>query len=347
MHALHQGESKILRSPGDRRLHSAFAMTTHERRGRTEWNLDTLRTHLQGVVDLEFWTIPYYLTAMYSIKDPSEDAYQLLQSIVYQEMLHAQLACNLANAFGYSPTFTAPAYVGKHIPHLRFSLDEPNPTRTFHPYSAELGPLDVQRINAMCLIEYPEWSTERTPDVRPNREEYGSIGEFYAAVRTGVAALRESIRGRTRQVDHFQFYYAGFTQPTITRDGPEGYPQAVTLMDVITTQGEGQAQGDADVPPAFRNTADGFHEAWPHFRKFSTIRSAGRLPETWTGDATPPEGSPGHRAQQRLIRDFAEFLRVLDAMFSGRPVGAFGPLMAKLGGDILTCWQNGAIPRFS
>jgi hypothetical protein len=68
--------------------------------GRPEWDLNALWSHLQGVTDLELWTIPFYLTAMYSIKDPSQDAYQLIQSIVYQEMLHAQLACNIANAYG-------------------------------------------------------------------------------------------------------------------------------------------------------------------------------------------------------------------------------------------------------
>jgi hypothetical protein len=311
------------------------------------WTLDSLWSHLQGVVDLELWTIPYYLTAMYSIQDPSSDAYQLIQSIVYQEMLHAQLACNIANAYGYSPLFTPPVYAGHDVPHLRFSLDTPNPTQTFRPYSAELGPLDVRRINTMCLIEYPEWDTERTPDLRPRREEYGSIGEFYAAVRAGMTELRDDVRGGIRQVDQFRFYYAGFSQPTITRDGYDGYQQAMTLTDVITDQGEGQTQGDADVPAAYRNTADGLAESWPHFRKFMSIRAQSSLPETFDGDVEPPPGSPGEAAQQRLIRDFAVFLQTLEALFRGERPANFGPLMAKLGGDILTCWQNGAIPRFS
>ena len=310
------------------------------------WTLDSLRTHLQGVVDLELWTIPYYLTAMYSIEDPADDAYQLIQSIVYQEMLHAQLACNIANAYGYSPTFTAPVYSGHDIPHLRFSLDVPNPTQTYTPYSAELGPLDERRVNAMCLIEYPEWDTERTPDLRPNREEYGSIGEFYAAVRAGMTELRDEVLGGVNQVDQFQFFYAGFSQPTITRNGYDGYQQAMTLVDVITDQGEGQTQGDAEVPAEFRNTADGLEESWPHFRKFSVIRALGQLPDTFSGQAEPPPGSPGHRAQERLVRDFAVFLQTLDALFRSERPGDFGPLMAKLGGDVLTCWQNDAIPRF-
>jgi hypothetical protein len=322
-------------------------MATGAREGRPEWDLQALQSHLQGVVDLELWTIPYYLTAMYSIKDPSADAYQLIQSIVYQEMLHAQLACNIANAFGCSPTFTAPAYVGDDVPHIRFRLDVPNPTQTFRPYSAELGPLDERRINTMCLIEYPEWNTERTPDLRPRREEYGSIGEFYAAVRAGMAELREQVRGNVRQSDHFQFFYQGFAQPTITRNGYDGYLQATTMIDLITDQGEGQTQGDADVPPQFQNTADGFEESWPHFRKFMFIRALKGFPETFRGVAEPPAGSAGHKAQQRLIADFALFLRTLDALFSGEHPADFGPLMARLGGDVLTCWQNDAIPKFS
>jgi hypothetical protein len=315
--------------------------------GGPQWDLPSLWSHLQGVVDLEVWTIPYYLTAMYSIEDPSGEAYQLIQSVVYQEMLHAQLASNVANAYGYSPTFTVPVYVGDDVPHLRFALDVPNPTQVYTPYSAELGPLDETRVNTMCLIEYPEWDTERTPDLRPNREEYGSIGEFYAAVRAGMAELRGHVRGGVNQVDQFGLYYADFSQPTITRHGYDGYLQATTLVDVITDQGEGQTQGDADVPADYRNTADGLAESWPHFRKFTAIREAGKLPKTFRSEAEPPSGSPGHRAQRRLVDDFAAFLGILDALFGGGAPQDFGPLMARLGGDVLTCWQNGAIPRFS
>jgi hypothetical protein len=322
-------------------------MATGPPGGFPEWDLDNLWSHLQGVVDLELWTIPFYLTAMYSIKDPANDAYQLIQSIVYQEMLHAQLASNIANAYGYSPTFMAPVYHGHDVPHLRFRLDVPNPTQTFRPYSAELGPLDKWRINTMCLIEYPEWDTERTPDLRPSREEYGSIGEFYAAVRAGMTELRHQVRGGVKQVDQFRFFYANFSQPTITLDGYDGYQQAMTLVDLITDQGEGQTQGDADVPAEFQNTADGLEESWPHFRKFLFIRAQEELPEKFGGVAEPPPGSPGHKAQQRLIQGFAVFLQTLDALFRGEHPGNFGPLMAKLGGDILTCWQNGAIPKFS
>ena len=312
-----------------------------------KWTTEALHTHLQSAVDLELWTIPFYLTAMYSIKDPSHEAYQLIQSVVYEEMLHTQLACNLANAYGCVPTFEAPTYVGRRVPHLCFRLDEPNPTEIYRPHSAELGPLDALRINTMCLIEYPEWDTERTPDLRPKTEDYGSIGELYAALRVGMTELRHELRGGARQVDMFRGFYHELEQQTVTHDGTAGWKQAMSLVDVITEQGEGQTEGDTDIPPAFRNTADGLEPSWPHFRKFSAIRDAGNFPDVYAGIPDPPVGSPGHAAQERLMEDFAVFLKVLDKLFSGQEVGGFGSLMATLGGDVLTCWQHGAVPKFS
>lgn len=318
--------------------------------GRTAvpaWDMEALHAHLQSAVSLEIWTIPYYLTAMCSIKDPSDDAYQLIQSVVYEEMLHVQLAGNVSNAYGCIPTFDTPEYVGKKVPHLCFRLDDPNPTHLYQPYSAELGPLDEVRINTLCLIEYPEWDTERTPDLRPRIEEYGSIGELYTALRLGMTELRAQLRGGVRQLDFFRRFFADFEQQTITLDGDAGWRQAMTLVDAITDQGEGQTRGDADVPAEFRNTADGLETSWPHFRKFTAIRDAGRFPATYDGVADPPAGSPGHAAQERLVADFAAFLEVLRTLFGGGRSDDFGALMAKLGGDVLTCWRHGAIPRFS
>ncbi|MBL8151593.1 MAG: hypothetical protein JNN15_16835, partial [Blastocatellia bacterium] len=57
-----------------------------------KWTLEDLQSHLQAAIDLEFWTIPFYMSAMFSIKDPSSRTYQLVRSVVNEEMLHLQLA---------------------------------------------------------------------------------------------------------------------------------------------------------------------------------------------------------------------------------------------------------------
>lgn len=311
------------------------------------WDLPHLRSHLQSVVDLELWTVPFYMSAMYSIQDPACKAYQLIQASVHEEMLHVQLSCNLANAFGLRPRFKPPVYQGKDVPHLDFALDTPNPTMTYTPFSAEIGPLDAERINTMCLIEYPEWDTERMPDLHEDCSAYGSIAEFYNAVRYGMYQLREQIRGGKNQIEEFRFYYDDLPGQAITFDGDDGYRQALGLIDLITDQGEGQSQGDTPVAPEHQNTADGFHESWSHFKRFSHIREMSVLPTVYQAVRNPASDSPGERAQQRLADDFAQFMRTLDSLFGDGHRTDFGPLMARIGGDILTCWQLGAIPRFS
>lgn len=310
------------------------------------WDLPHLQSHLQSAVDLELWTIPYYMSAMYSIRNPATEAYQLIEDIVREEMLHLQLASNIANAFGCHVRLESPQYAGQDVPHIDFALDVPNPTEIYAPYSAEIGPLDEQRMNTMCLIEYPEWSTERRPNVREDASEYGSIAEFYDAIRAGMYELRDEVRGGVNQVDEFRFFYNAFPDQAVTHDGIDGYREAVRLIDLITDQGEGESQGDTEVAPEHRNTADAIHPAWSHFRKFTAIRETSARPATHAGVPDPPPGSPGEDAQRVLVADFAAFLHTLETWFGGGSAPQFGADMAKIGGEVLTCWQRGAIPRF-
>src|SRR5271155_2220969 len=86
---------------------------------RNQWNIGHLHRHLQYAVDLEIWTIPFYMSDLYSIQDRSSAASQAIQSVINQEMLHVQMASNVSNAYGLSPRFSPPpAYVGDKIPHL-------------------------------------------------------------------------------------------------------------------------------------------------------------------------------------------------------------------------------------
>lgn len=320
--------------------------------GNSQWDIAQLRAHLQDAVDLEFWTIPFYMSAMYSIKNRAHPTYRLIQSVVYQEMLHTELACNVANAYGQVPKFAAPQYVGQTIPHLNFNLDTPNPTEIYSPYSAEIGPLDEERINAFCLVEYPEWKTGHTTDPMPTIDEYGSIGEFYDAVRVGASELRDEVKGNVNQVDLFQNYYNDFEAQLIKDDGSKGFDQAMILVDAITEQGEGGTSGDTDIPAEFQNTADGYEEEQPHYRKFLQVRNVvlydpRERPEVYSGVANPDPGSAGDKAQKILVQNFTDFCKTLEGMFSGQPPTNFGSEMATLGGNILNCWKNGAYPKYS
>ncbi len=309
-----------------------------------EWTLEILQSNLQAAVDLEFWTIPFYLAALYSVPDQTAEEYQLIRSVVAQEMLHFELAGNVANAYGVDVTCDAPVY-GKGIPHLDFALDRVDPTTIFTPWSSDIGPLDTERINAMCLIEFPEWD-ESVPRPQIDEEEYGSIGALYRAIEIGAAKFKDDIRPRN-QVSDFQRYYRGGAALTVERAGSDGWPQVVDLLTTITEQGEGQNEKDQEIPTGHRNTATDPAGAVDHYGKFLQVRASGRLPATYDAVPDPPPGSPGAKAQARLLESFSAFLPMLAARMAGRPVDGFWTQMATVGAAVRTCWKQGAVPKFS
>ena len=319
------------------------------------WDILLLRKHLQWAADLELWTIPYYLTVLHSIRDRSSLTYQLVQSVAYQEMLHVQSIANIANAFGAKLQFNFKKYKrgpynGTALPHLNFKLDSPNPTDVFAPYTAELGSLDLMRINSMCLVEYPVWKTGHRPNAREDISEYGSVGEFYQAIEVGAKELVGHLTGGINQVDMFRHFYTGIKQTTVDADGELGLRQVSGLVESTLTQGEG-ARSEGQIPAQFVNTADDIRPDWQHYKKFMSIRDlilAGQGPQTYTGIADPKPGSKGRNAQQILCATMDSFFEDINQLFSsGALPDSFGPNMAKVGANILYCWQQGAIPKFS
>src|SRR5678815_4208161 len=66
--------------------------------------VEGLREHLQYAIELEHFTLPPYLCALYSLdSDRNPEATEVLVSILVEEMLHMTLAGNLLNAVGGMP----------------------------------------------------------------------------------------------------------------------------------------------------------------------------------------------------------------------------------------------------
>jgi hypothetical protein len=75
---------------------------------------DLLRA-LQLAIEVEHATIPPYLTALYSIKDGSNnDVAEVLREIVVQEMAHMAHVANLLISIGGSPKIYDPAFVPRY-----------------------------------------------------------------------------------------------------------------------------------------------------------------------------------------------------------------------------------------
>jgi hypothetical protein len=326
--------------PAGHHHHSRPKRVRHRR-----WHLADVHQHLQFAVAIEMWTIPYYLTVMYSIKDLGAPAFRLIQSVVNQEMLHAQLAANVYNSFQPTPPlpigpFTYAKEVG--VPHLDFDLDSGAVDKYGKP-DASLGGLDLTRIGTMCLIELPE-SSPPSPD--PSEEHYATIGDFYDALKIGMGQHADAVIGHHNQVDYFKNFYRNLSHTTITQNGPDGLSQALELVQVITEQGEGRTHTIEEIPVEYRNTADGYDTSSSHFRKFNAIRDAllaGRAPATYPVDPHPTDTQP----QQALKLNFAKLLGSIQELFNGGPAGDFGVLMHTVGANILSCWRRGIVPQLS
>ena len=71
--------------------------------------VEDLRQHLQWAIELEHSTLPPYLTALYSIKDgTNQEAVEVIHSVFIEEMLHLTLAANILNAVGGAPNLDYP-----------------------------------------------------------------------------------------------------------------------------------------------------------------------------------------------------------------------------------------------
>src|SRR6185295_2319520 len=83
-----------------------------KRRGR-RW----LRRALRAAAHLEFFTIPPYLTAMWSVCDQTQEIIDLFRVIVRQEMAHMGMVCNLLTTLGWNPRINVPRFI-PHYPSL-------------------------------------------------------------------------------------------------------------------------------------------------------------------------------------------------------------------------------------
>jgi len=311
-----------------------------------DWTFDHFRDHLQAAVNLEFWTIPFYMSAMYSIQDKSETSYQLIRTVLNQEMLHLQSAANIANAYGLSPTLDAPQYVGKKIPYIDFSLDPPEAIKPYLPYTAEIGPLDKKHVNAMCLIEIPIYETKKNIDLHSDVDEYGSIGAFYEALRYGAERHKADIIGGVRQVDFFSAFYKNMPNMTVTNSKEDGFNQVDLLINLITDQGEGVSKKDETVPPVYQNTADDTEPEQDHFEKFNEIKDK-KIPKTFKADKVSDYSKQQKQLEAILIEKFTELRGTLEALFSGENPEDFFVIMSSVGGSMRNCWKHKVTPKFS
>lgn len=194
---------------------------------------DKLIAALQRAAIVEFSTIPPYLTALYSIKDKSTQAYQTLRSVVLEEMLHLNLVSNLMNSIGGSPKFIdeqgnllVPSY-----PSYIFNNKPPS-----GPYVQLMVASPELMHQVFMAIEKP--APYNAP---PEDEKLVTIGQFYKAIEKGFENCVEQY-GEEKLFSHntgFQrdnlYFGSGGGKPILVKD----LKTAREAINQIVQQGEG------------------------------------------------------------------------------------------------------------
>ncbi|XP_078482977.1 uncharacterized protein LOC100180317 [Ciona intestinalis] len=103
-------ECEITGGPTDKNYDNIYSEARYRVCG-SERNLTKTVTHLKEILQMaifvELYTIPPYVTAMFSLKrERFKEAYLILKGIATEEMLHMTLDANILNAIGGSPNTT-------------------------------------------------------------------------------------------------------------------------------------------------------------------------------------------------------------------------------------------------
>jgi rubrerythrin len=299
-------------------------------------NLDTVdgvRTALQTAVRLEHSTIPPYLYAYYSL-DPENNTQVagLIRSVVRQEMDHMALAANILNAIDGAPEIDDPAFVPTY--------PGPLPGGVASQLRVHLAPLSLDVVQDTFMeIEEPEDPLEfPVRAALADAERPKTIGRFYAAIRTAISELGDSIftGDPARQVTKV---LSPGELPAVT-----GVASAAEVIETIVEEGEGTSHSPLDDQPGGELA---------HYYRFAEIYYGGVLtpnpdppPDPKPSDlyfydkahqpiefdptgvyplpldpstAAYPAGSKARRLCATFNYGYTNLLRVLDATFNGHP----------------------------
>jgi hypothetical protein len=306
-------------------------------------NVAWLKDALQAAIQLELATLPPYLSALFCISDQGSAVFNLINDIVFNEMTHFGLACNLLAATGAQPAivehYRKTVYPGPLPGGVKPRCDD-----TFLPFfkcdpdfRVVLGFNDLKSFAKMAMqIEYPEDPVPRSRTALALAETFPSIGEFYNAIKNAFTANTKSLPYTTTK----QLTDAGMNVTIV-----DSLANAVKAIDLIRGEGEGSSK-----TPFFNEKLSHFYAFGEIFRgaafKFDPVTKTG----DWTGAAIPPvsiahmtpiplggypnPAAPAIAGLSTCDQIFTDILNALDAAWAtgdGASLGAAINSMRKLG----------------
>jgi hypothetical protein len=215
-------------------------------------DLDWIKKSLQSAVELEFSTLPLYLSAMFSLEVQNYSAYNIIRSVAMEEMVHMSIAANMLAAMGGSPAIKniKVAYPTRGLP----GGCEPD-------LNIGLANFSKNQLKNFMRIEVPECLVADL--ALPAK--YPTIGVFYksikAAIRKNEAAVREAVKkgGPANQVGD----NIGFTK-FIYDSNKDPIKMFCSGINEILEQGEGAHSKDLLTSPDFETEES-------HYAKFAEL----------------------------------------------------------------------------
>jgi Ferritin-like len=270
-------------------------------------DISWLQESLQNAVELELATLPVYLTGLWSIQDPTTEAYTLVDSVIYEEMVHLGLTANMLKAIGGSPQFNAPAYPGCLPGGVRPDL------------TVYLAGLTPETVAMYMQIEMPEHPVALAADTFP------TIGAFYDAIAAAFQTLSPPLSATGQQTAVLPVPNPGNGSPIMEKVAPLTTLTAVeAAITLIKDQGEGTSTSP-DAPE--------FGGELAHYYRFGEIYHGKRLIQVdgqweYAGDPVPfptcypvaqvpAEGYPGVQAVQDFDTHFTALLSDLTNAWKG------------------------------
>ena len=230
-------------------------------------NLEQLKACLLTALQLELSTIPPYLCGLYTIKEGSNvEAAALIRSVAVEEMLHMILVANILNAI------TDPATIKKgeklfNVKDIIPVYPTPLPGHIV-PVKDPSFKVQLLKFSTDALDEYITIESPSDPDDPfSNQKTFDSIGQFYQAIRYGLARVNKNTPGGIfkgdpkRQVTPEHYYGSGGKIIKV-----ENYEDAKQAIEEIVGQGEGVDGTIVAETPMFGQDIE-----YAHYFKFREI----------------------------------------------------------------------------
>ena len=218
-------------------------------------------------VELEHATLPLYLSSMFSLEVQNYTTYNLIRSVVMEEMVHMAISCNILSALAGKPRIKnlSPKLPGHGLP----GGAEPD-------IEVVLARLSVPQLKNFMRLESP---TFLLPD-EFKHEKYPSIGTLYGQLKEAITKNADEVTETVRKVlsapantySNQVGDNIGFTIIQLKENHPNNKDEVDQIIDGINEiieQGEGSEVGNL--------WAESFEDEESHYARFGEIYYGAQL----------------------------------------------------------------------